>query len=607
MPKVLFLFLTAPQRRIRMRKIIDHGRLVKRLWFVGASGFLATGYSFFASNVSKPVLYYVYPPCGRLSSNAGMVMDELTLVGAAIGMVGAGVLADLYGRKKLYGFELALLIIATLGLIEASEGFQSQRSDGSSDRTMDIYSWLAWWQFWLGVAIGAEHPLVAIITAEWVRTKSRGRMLAAVFAAQPVARLAAYGVGLAVLKGVSSANGLSPDAADDGEVWKHVADQVWRWVRGFAILPALVAVGFRFTIPESPLYYADIVRDTIRGLKDMADIYRDKKGPKSAAKTTDDESLTAYERYRKWRTNGIATLRTKVAGQNLVRLSLLWVLTDIAWYCLALESPSAMATLWADPSATTATTPSAADSNPLTTNGTSCPEFLSWRSDPTNPSTSVYRELERSATRFMLVVSIGSILGSLALMIVINRVHRRVLLMTTCCALAALFAVSGSVLLGTRASPSPESRIAIDVLFGLMHFLFVLGPRTLVLIMGVELFPTVYRGTFYGLAAAAAKVGAIVIRPIIGKVGKSDMALGIRLMVAVALMVLCVAISYFLPEVQRERRTADVESSSQESDGETAAPSPALPGGNKGMFGKTFSKLETMTLEELEMMALKEI
>jgi len=61
-----------------------------------------------------------------------MVLDELTLSGAAIGMVSAGILADLYGRKKLYGFELALLIVSTLGLVQASEGFRSQRPDGSA-------------------------------------------------------------------------------------------------------------------------------------------------------------------------------------------------------------------------------------------------------------------------------------------------------------------------------------------------------------------------------------------------------------------------------------------------------------------------------------------
>jgi len=92
-----------------------------------------------------------------------------------------------------------------------------------------------------------------------------------------------------------------------------------------------------------------------------------------------------------------------------------------------------------------------------------------------------------------------------------------------------------------------------------MHFLFTLGPRTVVLIIAVELFPTMYRGTFYGVAAATAKVGAIAIRPIIGRTAKLDNSLGARLMVAVVLMGGCVGVSYFLPEVQRSRNPADNE------------------------------------------------
>jgi PHS family inorganic phosphate transporter-like MFS transporter len=140
-------------------KITDAGGFSKRLLFVGASGFLATSYTLFVTNVVKQLLFYVYPPCSRLGSNAGMVMDELTLVGAAIGMLGAGHMADLWGRKALYGFELALLIFATLGVTQASEGFLFRRPDGTDEYSMDIYSWLSWWRFWLGCAIGAEASL----------------------------------------------------------------------------------------------------------------------------------------------------------------------------------------------------------------------------------------------------------------------------------------------------------------------------------------------------------------------------------------------------------------------------------------------------------------
>ncbi|KAK3342172.1 hypothetical protein B0T25DRAFT_466337, partial [Lasiosphaeria hispida] len=46
-------------------------------------------------------------------------------------------------------------------------------------------------RFTLGVGIGAEYPLSALIAAEWSSTASGGRMLASVFAMQAVDRLLA--------------------------------------------------------------------------------------------------------------------------------------------------------------------------------------------------------------------------------------------------------------------------------------------------------------------------------------------------------------------------------------------------------------------------------
>ena len=141
----------------RMLKIIDRGGFNKIVFFVSSSGFLASSYGLFATNVIKPALYYVYPPCGRLNSNAGVVIDQLTLISTALGMLCAGHFADLWGRKKLYGFELAILVIATLGVVQASEGFQSQNPDGTYENTMNIYSWISWWRFVLGIGIGSEE------------------------------------------------------------------------------------------------------------------------------------------------------------------------------------------------------------------------------------------------------------------------------------------------------------------------------------------------------------------------------------------------------------------------------------------------------------------
>ncbi|KAK3336286.1 major facilitator superfamily domain-containing protein [Cercophora scortea] len=607
--------LPGARRMQRMIKIIDQGGFSKRLFFVGFSGFIASSYSLFATNVIKPELYYVYPPCGRLDSNAGMVMDELTLLGTLLGMLFAGHLADLWGRKRLYGFELAILIVATMGMVQASEGFRSQHPDGSYEYTMDIYSWVTWWRFILGVGIGSEYPLVAVITAEWVATKSRGRMLVSVFSMQTIARVLAFGVNLAALKVITSRNGMSPDALDNGDfMTQHVIDQVWRWVAGVALIPAVIAVGLRLTIPETPRYYADIVKDVGKAIKRATQVYRQREAAGQEPEIDDDEASDSdgdsLAEVEGWYSGAWRYLRETKAGRDLLVISGLWALNDIAWYCIWLDSPSAMSTLWHDPSASSV----AQRSTTPNTNG--CPGSGIWRSDPGSSDTSIFRELEGNSIRFMLVVSIGSVLGALTLIFIINRFHRKRILMATFSILALLFAILGGILVGTD-SLAEQGRVgtATDVIFGIMHFFFNLGPKTLILVIAVEIFPTVYRGSFYGIAAATGKLGAIIIRPIIGSTGKLHNALGIRLLVVVPLMLLAVWMSSLLPEVQRVVRKPDVEEpaddlsdvecpgSEQRQEGEeTEAESVDSRGEKPGSplwFHLVPRRLETMTLEDI--------
>lgn len=71
-------------------------------------------------------------------------------------MLAGGHLADRAGRKRLYGLELAILIVATLGLVQASEGYIIQNANGTYEHSMDMYAWVAWWRTLLGIGIGAE-------------------------------------------------------------------------------------------------------------------------------------------------------------------------------------------------------------------------------------------------------------------------------------------------------------------------------------------------------------------------------------------------------------------------------------------------------------------
>jgi MFS transporter, PHS family, inorganic phosphate transporter len=80
-----------------------------------------------------------------------------TLAGTLFGQVSFGFLADKNGRKKMYGIELVLLIASTLGVVMCSTGTHD---------SMSIFAWLMWWRTMVGIGVGADYPLSAVITSE---------------------------------------------------------------------------------------------------------------------------------------------------------------------------------------------------------------------------------------------------------------------------------------------------------------------------------------------------------------------------------------------------------------------------------------------------------
>jgi PHS family inorganic phosphate transporter-like MFS transporter len=87
-------------------------------------------------------------------------INAITLTGSLLGQLIFGFLADRFGRRKLYGLELIVVIFGTLGLVQSSAGY--------NNATMSILGWLMFWRFFVGLGIGAEYPLSAVITAESV-------------------------------------------------------------------------------------------------------------------------------------------------------------------------------------------------------------------------------------------------------------------------------------------------------------------------------------------------------------------------------------------------------------------------------------------------------
>ncbi len=95
-------------------------------------------------------------------------------IGTLIGQILFGILADRVGRKRMYGVELMIMITATC----------ASALSGNLVSGFSIFTVLGIWRIILGLGIGGDYPLSAIITSEFATTKHRGAMMAAVFAMQ---------------------------------------------------------------------------------------------------------------------------------------------------------------------------------------------------------------------------------------------------------------------------------------------------------------------------------------------------------------------------------------------------------------------------------------
>lgn len=74
----------------------------------------------------------------------------------------------------MYGTELLIIVFTTITSAFAS--------NTASPKGLTVVGMLIIWRFFLGIGIGGDYPLSAIITSEFANTKNRGAMIAAVFA-----------------------------------------------------------------------------------------------------------------------------------------------------------------------------------------------------------------------------------------------------------------------------------------------------------------------------------------------------------------------------------------------------------------------------------------
>lgn len=429
-----------------------------KVCLVAGVGFFTDAYDIFAINIAATMLGFVYGHTNnQLSANQSLGVKVATPVGNLVGQVLFGWLADILGRKRMYGIELMIMIIATFGQALAGEA-----------PAINILAVIIVWRFIMGVGIGGDYPLSAIISSEFAATRSRGRLMTAVFAAQGWGQFAAALVGIIVVEAYKDSILNSPFPC------QVPVDHAWRLLIGLGCVPGVIALYFRLTIPETPRFTMDIERNIAQATTDIDNVLTngksvlDEDAPVQRVKAPKATRADFRAYFSQWK-------NLKV----LIGTAYSWFALDIAFYGLGLNS-----------------------SIILTAINFGSPTGLK------TTSLYVYENLYNICVGNLILSVAGLIPGYWVTFLFVDSWGRKPIQLMGFIVLTILFIIMG---FGYDAlNHTSSSRKAFVFLYCLTNFFQNFGPNTTTFIVPGEAFPTRYRSTAHGISAASGKLGAVV-------------------------------------------------------------------------------------------------
>ncbi|KAF4996437.1 hypothetical protein FGRMN_4494 [Fusarium graminum] len=433
-----------------------------RACVVAGVGFFTDSYDIFVVSMLTIMLGIVYHPGkGKLPTSSDNAIKLSTSAGTVIGQLGFGMLADVVGRKRMYGLELIVIIFATLA--------QSLTAGSPSTSIVGV---LIFWRVLMGVGIGGDYPLSSIITSEFATTKWRGAMMAAVFAMQGIGQLAGALVMMFLTLGFKSSLETAADTKSCTGNCQESVDKMWRALVGIGAVPACIALYYRLTIPETPRYTFDVARDIEQADEDVKAYMTGKREGdiddvaraqvQQSAKTNLEVPKASFkdfcQHYSQWKN---AAILIGTAGS--------WFCLDVAFYGLSLN------------------------------NGT----ILKVIGYSTKDATNVYEYLYNTAVGNIIIVLAGAVPGYWVSVATIDIIGRKTIQLGGFIILTILFIIMGFA----YNHITSNGLLAIYVL---AQFFFNFGPNTTTFIVPGEVFPTRYRSTSHGISAASGKIGSII-------------------------------------------------------------------------------------------------
>lgn len=257
--------------------------------FISGMGFFTDAYDLFIIGVVMALL----KPMWHVGKVEEGLVESTALIASAIGALLFGRVADMLGRKRIYGIEVLVLAVGAVACAFSP----------------NIW-WLIGLRFVLGIGIGGDYPVSATIMSEYAGKAHRGMLVTLVFTMQAAGLICGPLLAAALLTTPLS----------------H--DTIWRILVSFGAIPALAVYGARRRLRETPRFLKAVAQE------------EDEHGNLRKSEHYDPKthSVSFWDGFHRLVDN-------KMILTRLIGASAAWFLMDFAYYGNTVSSPLVLSAL----------------------------------------------------------------------------------------------------------------------------------------------------------------------------------------------------------------------------------------------------------------------
>lgn len=271
---------------------MDGAPLSRQLWkimFISGMGFFTDAYDLFIIGIVMSLLQ----PIWHVTPLEQSLVESTALLASALGALLFGRVADILGRKRIYGYEVLMLAAGAVACAFAPN-----------------ILWLIGLRFFLGIGIGGDYPVSATIMSEYACKQHRGLLVSMVFAMQAAGLIVGPLFAAALLS-------------------THLSnDIIWRILVACGALPALAVYWQRRKMRETPRFLSanSLVEDEAGNIVPVSS------GPAV------NHAISFWDGFHR-------LVRDETLLPRLVGAGAAWFLMDAAYYGNTVSSPLVLSVL----------------------------------------------------------------------------------------------------------------------------------------------------------------------------------------------------------------------------------------------------------------------